>query len=601
MSSGNRPSTLLLLLAALGASACGRSDQGASARPNVLVYLVDTTRADHLSTYGYERETTPRLDAFARDGVVFERAWSPSSWTRAATASLLTGLDPARHGARSRSHKISVEAPLLAEALSEAGYSCASIVTNPHVVETWGFARGFEVFEDLGALTPNWQDADAARVIARVEELLDGFAADPRPFFLYVHTIDPHGPNTPPEPYDTLFTDDPRTPPLPGALTPETPPEDLENMLALYDAEIRFADEYFGRLLDGLESRGMLDDTLIVFTSDHGEEHLEHGRGGHGQQLFEEVVRVPLVMRFPGGWRSGSRVRERASLLDVVPTVFSGVGLPVPEGLDGVDLRPAVQGLAKADWEQRPFFLDLDLVRHDGELHRAEGILKGRWKYISEEEPLRRRYLFDLESDPGETANLLGEHPDVAEELQAILAAYRGSRDAGVHLRLASAKDGENPTKVRVLLRFHGGNVRDVRGLELEDEDSYAIDPFSKTIELLLMLREEPRAGGKRQRLKQDVDEIVIRLDSPDGSLVIEAMEGVPGPLVAQGKVVPEVSWPLTIPATSTEWAAPERNPNIRRLDPGLVIWVQPPPEALDAVPEELRQRFEELGYGGDF
>lgn len=582
-------------------AACGGGDEAPARPPNVLVYLVDTTRADHLSAYGYERETTPRLEEFAREAVLFERAWSPSSWTRAATASLLTGLDPTHHGARSRSHRISLEAPLLAESLSDAGYACAAIVTNPHVVETWGFARGFEVFEDLGALAPTWQDADARRVTDRVEEVLDDFAADPRPFFLYVHTIDPHGPNTPPEPYDRLFTDDPRTPPLPGALTPETPPAELENMRAMYDGEIRFADEHFGRLLDGLRARELWDDTLVVFTSDHGEEHLEHGRGGHGQQLFEVVVRVPLVIRFPGGHGAGTRVTARASLLDVVPTVLSVVGLEPPAPLDGVDLLAAVAGAPADDWEARPFFLDLELVRHDGELHRAEGVIRGRWKYVAEEEPSRRRFLFDLAADPGETTNLHDERPDVAGELRTLLAAYRGGRDAGVHLRAASARDGENPTTVRVRLRAEGGRVTDVRGVELEDEDAYGVDPFTGTAEVTFVLREVPREAGKRKRLKQDVDGVVVRVEPPEARLVIETIEGAPGPVLARGEALAADAWPLALDPRATDWPAPERHADVRRLDAGLQLWVQPPPDELDALPEDLRRRFEELGYAGDF
>ncbi len=376
------PNRCVVALAGLLLLACSRDEAPSAGPANVLFYVVDTTRADHLSAYGYERETTPRLEQFARESVLFERAYAPSSWTRASTASLLTGLAPARHGARSRKNRISKDAPLLAELLAAEGYACASIVTNPHVVETWGFGRGFEHFEDLGALAPQWQDANAALVAEHLEPLLDGFADNPRPFFLYVHTIDPHGPNTPPEPYDRLFTDHPSIAPLPGSLSPDTPAEVVENMRALYDAELRFADEHFGRVLDALRARGLLDNTLIVFTSDHGEEHLDHGHGGHGQQLFEESVRVPLVVHFPGAQGGGNRITARASLLDMVPTVMAAVGRPVPAGLDGTDLSPLLSGDALTEWEQRPFFLDLNLLRHDGKLHRAEAVILGNWKYI---------------------------------------------------------------------------------------------------------------------------------------------------------------------------------------------------------------------------
>jgi len=576
----------------------------------VLVFLVDTTRADHLSAYGYPRETSPSVERLAAAGVLFERAFAPSSWTRASTASLLTGLDPVHHGARARDQRIAPDATLLAERLTAAGYQCAAIVTNPHVTALWGFDRGCATFEDVGASTESWQDADANVVLEHAARRLDAFAADPRPFFLYVHAIDPHGPNAPPEPFDRLFTADPWPAPNPGDLRPDTPPAELDNLRALYDGEIRFADQAFGRLLDELERRGLFDDTLIVFTSDHGEEHLEHGRGGHGQQLFQELVHVPLVIKFPRGRWAGRRPSARASLLDVVPTILAQLALAPDPALDGVDLSGVVETAVATDdwdpasaWEERPLFLDLDLVRHDGVLHRAQGVVRGRYKYIQEEEPEARRFLFDLAADPLERDNRIEGEVEVAEELAGLLRAWAGARDSGLHLRVASERDAAGPVTVRVRVAVGGGRITGLRGHELEEEDQVRPEARGLRLEATLVLREVPREGGKRRRLQQDVDELVLQVEPPGATIRVEAFEAEGGSLplfLGAGPPVAAESWPLELRADSAEHPAPPAGEG-RRLAPGRYLWNQVRAEGVRDLPAELRERLEGLGYAGDF
>ena len=598
----------LLVLAWMLLGACG--DAGEPHRPpNVLVFLVDTTRADHLSAYGYERATSPSVERLAAGGVLFERAFAPSSWTRASTASLLTGLDPVHHGARSRDQRVAPEATLLAEHLAGAGYQCAAIVTNPHVTALWGFDRGCATFEDVGASTESWQDADANVVLEHVVRRLDELAADPRPFFLYVHTIDPHGPNTPPAPYDRLFTSDPRPAPDPGELLPGTPTTELDNLRALYDAEIRFADQAFGRLLDELERRGLFEDTLIVFTSDHGEEHLEHGRGGHGQQLFQELVRVPLVIKFPRGRWAGRRPSARASLLDVVPTILAALALEAAGPFDGVDLSAAIEAAPSPSawdpasaWEERPLFLDLDLVRHDGELHRAQGVVRGRYKYIQEEEPQARRFLFDLVADPLERVNRIESEVEVAEELAGLVRAWHGAREAGLHLRVASDSEAGGPVTVRVRVTVLGGRVAGLRASELEEEDIVRQEMLGTRMQATLVLREGARELA--QRLPQDVDELVLRVEPPGATVRVEAFEVEGGSLplfLGAGQAVEDESWPLEVSAASEAYPPPAMGGARGRLAPGRYLWNQPRPEGVREVPAELRERLEGLGYAGDF
>ncbi len=198
----------LLLGSDCGSPQGARQADQADRPPHIVVYLADTLRADHLGLYGHSRPTSPRLDALGEEAVVFERAYAPSSWTKASTASLLTGLDPLAHGAVSRRHRVPSRTVLVAEALSERGYRTGAVVTNPHVVARFGFDQGFDAFRDLGKLGIRPRELRSDRVHRELVDLLPRRGGPP--VFLYVHTIDPHAPNNPPAPYDRLFTDDPQ-------------------------------------------------------------------------------------------------------------------------------------------------------------------------------------------------------------------------------------------------------------------------------------------------------------------------------------------------------------------------------------------------------
>ena len=285
-------------------------------RPNIVIYLVDTLRADHLGVYGYGRDTSPVLDRWAQGGVVFEQAYAPSSWTKPSMVSLFSGLDPISHGVEDRLDVIPENVQLLAERLKGLGYSTFGAVTNPNVLPQWGFGRGFDEYADLdsnGHGTP--ADKVSDYVAQKIEELSQN-----QPFLLYLHVIDPHFPYQPPPPYDTRF---PRSRAVPVNMS-----------MSQYDGEVAFVDSQFGRLLDLLGEHGLDDDTLTIFAADHGEEFWEHGALGHGGTLFEEVVRVPLVIRFPQGRHAGTRVDTRVTLSDLFPTMLGLLGESLPSRLD---------------------------------------------------------------------------------------------------------------------------------------------------------------------------------------------------------------------------------------------------------------------------
>jgi arylsulfatase A-like enzyme len=327
---------LFVLVGTLACAACGRA--GERERPNVLLISIDTLRADHLSLYGYPRDTSPFLARFAAGARVFERAYSPAPWTLIAHMSMLTGLYPPQHGVIDGELALAPEIPLLAERLSAAGWQTVGLHHPVWVVPRHGFARGFDVFR------PHTDIAAAEEHLHEELARLD----DARPTFLFVHLFDVHvGPVVEgqhsiypsPAPFQEFFR--------PGAsaelplyldqLDPHDPVQ-REALAALYDGGIRHVDHELERWFGWLEQRGFLENTLVIVTADHGENLMERGRNaGHGH-FWNEGIQVPLVVRFPDGRGAGERVRELAHLADIVPTALEVCGLPRDESLAGRSL-----------------------------------------------------------------------------------------------------------------------------------------------------------------------------------------------------------------------------------------------------------------------
>jgi arylsulfatase A-like enzyme len=375
---------------------------------NVLIYLVDTLRPDRLSTYGAAREVDPRLRAFAEHALVFEEAWAPSSWTRSSVASLLTGLDPRRHAANDRQDVLPAMAETLQERLSDAGWQTHAVIANPNVGSAFGFDQGWHGFVELAP-----EDRRSPTVHEATVEVLDQLEPE-RPFFLYVHTVDPHLPYDPlPEDRErwAAGVEDPNlgsTEAL-GALNARSFPDEdryAAPLLDLYDAEIAGNDRQFGRLLDELERRGVADDTIVVFVSDHGEEFFDHGEWLHGRSLWREVLRVPLLVRIPGG--PTGRVHTPVGLVDVMPTLGEALDVAMPGGLDGVPFRLAHAERILGGYLRLDQFGGRSAVR--GSHHAVQWDRRG---YTS---PVR---LFDMAADPGETRDRAPDDPALGPWLLA--------------------------------------------------------------------------------------------------------------------------------------------------------------------------------------
>jgi len=379
-------------------------------RPNVLVYLVDTLRADHLGAYGYPRPTSPAIDALARQGVLFEHARAHSSWTRPTAAAILTGLHPLSMQISGRASRLPSEAVTLAEHLAPLGYRTGFITTNVNTSEPFGFRQGSEIFRYLPGQAHGVRGKTRAdRVTAEALRILDETDAA-KPFLLYLHTVDPHAPYLPPEEQRQRFVprlDNPRLGDRStlGALERgriEADAETLAQLRGLYDAEIAANDVAFGTLAAALAERGLWDETVVVFVSDHGEEFLEHGKVEHGRTLYEEQLRVPLIWKLPRGAAAGTRVATPVEQVDILPTLLELVGAPVPAGLPGRSLAPAFAG---ADLAERPSFAHLDRLGYIYASVHDRG-----YKLIRRLDPEVFRFrtsreLFDLAADPGEQVN----------------------------------------------------------------------------------------------------------------------------------------------------------------------------------------------------
>lgn len=414
-------------------------------RPNVILYLVDTLRADELGCYGQKRPLTPNVDSLAAKGVVFENAIAQSSWTKPAVTSILTGLGPTEHGVNSIDAALRPEATTLAEMLSTAGYETAAFVTNDYITREAGFAQGFDEFDS--------SDTDSGELTSRVLSWLDSNVPS-KPLFLYVHSVDPHEPYEPPAVWRRRFARG-----VPASVGSERhlrrmrrhldPIDDasVERIRKLYDAEVASNDHSFGGLLAGLEARGLGDDTVVVFVADHGEEFAEHGALGHGWDLHDETLHVPLIVRFPGGEHAGL-VSAPVQQIDIVPTLLDYLGVPRGDlPLRGRSLMPLVEGTPRG---AVPI---VSYMNYDS--REAVSVSFEAWKLI---EPLSPGYWTPTElyrsDDPRETHNLAEEFP-VRSGFLVSFAKRELRRRSASRLSASIRLDDEKRQRLRALGYLH--------------------------------------------------------------------------------------------------------------------------------------------------
>lgn len=410
---------------------------------NIIFVMVDATRTDHLSAYGYGRPTTPNLDTWmAREGVRFTEATSPAAWTFPANAAIMTGRSPSSLGVNWNVTKLPKDVPTLAEHLQAAGYYTAGFNSAAFVQANRGFGQGFDLYNDRmarGHPTSYRGIAGELNSLA-LTWLRQSSVPGQQPLFLFLYYFDPHTWYNPPAPYNTLFD-----PNYDGLLTPKKyrdgqdsvagkltlTDRDLEHLLALYDGEIAYWDNYVGEMLAGLDEQGLLEDSLVVVSADHGDMFGEHEKWTHGNSVYNEVLKVPLLMRYPGVITPGLVVNTPVQNMDVMPTILDWAGLPIPPELQAVSLRSLAQGateqprdvFSEQAGEADPKGWAYWLAPRDD----LASVQRAGWKLIHHLNKPENDELYQLNvAAPYETENQLAAQPELADDLRAAAQSYFG-------------------------------------------------------------------------------------------------------------------------------------------------------------------------------
>jgi arylsulfatase A-like enzyme/Flp pilus assembly protein TadD len=445
---------LLFLLVVLSASMFVRAEA-----PNIILITVDTTRADRMGFLGCKKGLTPNLDTLARQGVVFEKAYSQAPLTPVSHATIFTGTYPQFHTVTDFGHPLPALLPFLPDILHKSGYHTAafigSLILDPKANLAPGFDRGFDFF-DAGFHPKRGPNEDryhsverrAGDVVAHALHWMETNKNRKAPFFIWIHLYDPHAPYDPPAPFDRRFRD-------------------------LYDGEVAYADSALGKLFSYLRQQGLYDRALITMMSDHGESLGAHGESMHGIFLYDETIRVPLLFKLPGELLAGRRVAARVRLVDVAPTLLSMLGLPLPPTFQGESLVPMMKAppgkASTAPAADLPAYAETDYP------HRAFGWSSIRsmrtGKYLFVRAP--RRELYDQTRDQEAAHNLATSSPAVTDTLQAQLDQFR-DRTSSYHEKSAqlavSPEQSENLSALGYVGSTVGSSTDSLQGADPKDK-----------------------------------------------------------------------------------------------------------------------------------
>ena len=463
-------------------------------KTNVILISIDTLRADHLSCLGYQRPTTPNLDKLADESVVFEQAITAAPWTLPSHASLFTGLIPSQHGVQNFYQRLSDEALTLAEVMRENSFLTLGVASFEYLFPDYGLAQGFDEYYFHYP-----QPAD--KVVERALAMLDRH--DDKRFFMFLHFFDAHDPYDPPAPYDTMFCPfgekeclrKEYKSPVKAFLGERRRPtdRDIQGSTALYDGEIRFVDEELSVFFERLKELDLWENTMVVVTSDHGEEFWDHRSLSHGFRLFEEEIRVPLIIKLPQSRNAGLRIRRQVGLIDVAPTILAEVGL------GGAMAGPGSPLFAKpnATHLDDSFYVSETAAQGIMRLCLRSSVLKYitpniyNYKGLSYRSP---ELLYDLRNDPHETENLVAFEPELTKSLRE--KAYRTLFDLsspGWRILFSTPRQSKFWGEIR-----SDGQFRDIYSLpcldEVVDHSDHQIRfaKALKTYESLLSFRVEP-------------------------------------------------------------------------------------------------------------
>jgi arylsulfatase len=389
---------------------------------NIILIILDTTRADRLGCYGYKRQTSPWLDRLANESVVYTRAIAPSSWTLPSHASLFTGKYTTSHGARYdpngplnltnaikdqsdwnkkfRARGLGKKEHMLAEILKKAGYATGAVVSSPWLKRIFGLDKGFDYYDD-DQIT-NFFSKRASQVTSQALRWLKRTSR--KKFFLFLNYFDPHYPYMPPGKFAHAF--------LPKGSLPPGIKNSPEEMNALYDAEILYMDYHIGKLLKKLKQLGLYDSSWIIVTADHGELLGEHGQIGHGNSLYQGELHIPLIIKYPGTEVTPRQEDVCLQLTDILPMILKRLQIPSPPNIQG-NVPPTIK---------HPIFAEvypLPSVSQDGTWRT---IYNGNFKFLWNSKG--NNLLFNLDEDPSESINLLEQYPDRAKSMELAINEF---------------------------------------------------------------------------------------------------------------------------------------------------------------------------------
>jgi len=382
-------------------------------RPDIILVSIDTLRADHLSCYGYHRLTSPRIDRFAKEAILFKRAFCQESWTLPSHMSLFTSLYPDTHGVSDEDSVLRKSIPTLTEVLKAHGYSTHAFTNGEWLNPKFGFGRGFDSYDhhrDFDETNQRNTLRTAKETNRKIFHFIQSKPASP--FFLFVHYFDVHsdyGPipyNSPPLFMNRFCADCKKHFPTDKRLNASVMmmnlnkkkivlnERDKSDLSSLYDAGIAYTDHQFGALIDRLKREGLYKKSLIILTADHGEEFQEHGRLLH-EQVYNEDIHIPLIIKFPSARRADQQVDRSAELIDLMPTLLAYLSIPSPEGVQGKNLLRSLDDASGNDFV-------FSKNKKGGEYSVLRGFKKAIYR------PDKKNWEFyNLKKDPGETKNLV--------------------------------------------------------------------------------------------------------------------------------------------------------------------------------------------------
>jgi arylsulfatase A-like enzyme/Flp pilus assembly protein TadD len=407
---------------------------------NVLLVTLDTTRADRIGCYGYEKAKTPNLDFLAASGVMFSNAYCQVPLTLPSHCSILTGTYPLHHQVHNNGfYYLDPSHLTLAEVLRKEGFKTAAFVSSFTLDSRFGLDQGFDVYDDTfdeDEMLKNFRSQRRAeRVFASFSDWLEG-NFDKR-FFCWVHFFDPHVPYDPPSPFKEEFPDRP------------------------YDGEIAYMDHYLGRIVDELKEKKILDKTLIILAGDHGEAFGEKGEIDHGYFIYDVTLRIPLILYSPKLLPQGKVVESRVRLIDLMPTVLEMLTIPLGKEIQGVSLLPYVEGKKK---ESLSSYIETFFPQENYGCSELIGLIKENWKYIQAPKP----ELYDLEADPQEEKNIFPREKKVAsvmiKELERMIQEFSAERET--RRKELTSQERE---KLRSLGYLDSGLPRGKQGPDLPD------------------------------------------------------------------------------------------------------------------------------------